>query len=505
MRILVVENEPAMSSRIGDNIRTVSGFDPVLAPDDNAAQRLIDECFYEVALIDLGLSDRKGLFEGLRLCEYLRGVAPSTVIVVYSWDIEKNRESAFQHYNECLRKGADAVLARENVMVKSGPTLKEWIDGLRKERCSRLGAISRIEWADDAATRAFAENVGELPLRHMLNAVLNDAEAHKLECLTPGFTGAYVVGVRSVAIGGGAQHEHVLKVSESRNGIIREFLSKPASGTIRAQIAVGISKVLPDVDGYAVAVSERVTGKSLLRSYLCKHLDDASGLRTLESLVEKALIAPAKISSIGTPTAVGVFTNGMAAEVSQILGEMKGWTAIHEGNDRDLICGIERYVGHVMGGYSGLPSSRRVSSLHGDFHTRNVFVADGESPVIIDYGRAGTLPRLFDIAALDADLCVTLCESGDGREFQWGAAMNAVQSVIMSQFPFVETVASGTGLVNRLRSNLLENMLREIESVDRKEYAGALAFQLLRYLRFMNVPAPRKLVVVRAIACLLSI
>ena len=148
-------------------------------------------------------------------------------------------------------------------------------------------------------------------------------------------------------------------------------------------------------------------------------------------------------------------------------------------------------------------ADRHAARLHGNFHCRNVFLAHNEAPLLIDFGRSDVYPRLFDFAALDTDLVISVMDSGKGAD-------HAFQNVekwfrrIRRSFPFSKKPLNERP---KTKVELFRNILRahttsKLKLVSASEYGEVLIFHLLRYLRFPSVPPAKKILAIRLIDAL---
>jgi hypothetical protein len=108
--------------------------------------------------------------------------------------------------------------------------------------------------------------------------------------------------------------------------------------------------------------------------------------------------------------------------------------------------------------------------------------------------------NLFDCAALDADLILSVLDSGDGKDHKVANVEKWFQDVT-KLFPFAEPSSElkATTKVGWLRQALLSGIVRELPSALPIEYAETLVFQYLRYLRFPNITFPKKVLAARLI------
>jgi len=121
--------------------------------------------------------------------------------------------------------------------------------------------------------------------------------------------------------------------------------------------------------------------------------------------------------------------------------------------------------------------------------------------VLIDFGRSDIYPRLFDFAALDTDLIISVMDSGKGGDHADTNIAKWIRRVTKS-FPFVQkkTLAQPNTRIELLRTTLLAQMTSKLKSVSPSEYGEVLIFHMLRYLRFQNIPSAKKILAVHIIA-----
>jgi hypothetical protein len=107
---------------------------------------------------------------------------------------------------------------------------------------------------------------------------------------------------------------------------------------------------------------------------------------------------------------------------------------------------------------------------------------------------------LFDFAALDTDLLLSVIDSSKGADHDF-KNVDRWFSEITTSFPYTsKTDMNAATKPAWLRHKLLSEMVKELPSVLAAEYAETLVFHFLRYLRFGNITLPKKILATRLIA-----
>jgi len=100
-QVLVVDDENTLRHFLGLNLKN-QGYQVGEAADGKTAMRLIDQQHFDVALVDLRLTD----MDGLDIVRYLRQVAPQTGVIILT------AYATFDSAIEALRQGAHDYLTK---------------------------------------------------------------------------------------------------------------------------------------------------------------------------------------------------------------------------------------------------------------------------------------------------------------------------------------------------------------------------------------------------------
>jgi two-component system, OmpR family, response regulator len=129
MRVLIVEDDPEISSNVARALRG-AGFDVDCAKEGDAGLRMGLTGVYELAVVDLMLPRK----DGLGLIEELRAARVKTPLIVLS------AKRSMQDKVTCLRRGADDYLAKPFDL----PELLARVDALLR-RTRPAGETERLE------------------------------------------------------------------------------------------------------------------------------------------------------------------------------------------------------------------------------------------------------------------------------------------------------------------------------------------------------------------------
>ena len=331
----------------------------------------------------------------------------------------------------------------------------------------------------------------------------------EVKALQAGYSGAAILRVKAKDKSDAPDGIRlIVKVSRSQFALEDELKRRPKTGSrYEASSAFPNTQPIIQQDGvYAIYIRE-VREKLLLRTFLEK--PEAKGDHSLlGKVVTDLLIAPAQEAKpwedFDLQADAYQFRASALSDISDFLEDAAKWKRILERADLIAIKSAQKFVDTLIEARWGFAITKRhAAHLHGDFHCRNVFVAVGEAPVLIDFGRSTVYPRLFDIAALDADLIISVMDAANGVDLDF-KKINAWLRRVTTCFPFAVAPSnkSHNGKTQLLRHILLTQMTGKLKTVLPAEYSEALLFQLLRYLRFDSVTPAKKILAVRMIALL---
>jgi len=518
LRILIVEDDSENPGALLD--RLPSGrFENHTRPNAPTALDLVKEGpRFDVAFVDLQLTNApkdSAHFEGIRVAESIRKLHPETVIVVYSGHITRGKESAFLDYQACIEAGADAVFSRRQLFSTGADTLAKWIDEWIQKRRDGSSARLHVEFDESLRTQAALEIFPRATLEPLLGDCVQPRKFIRVEALQAGWSGAAIFRVCAADDAGFASPIRLIVklLRGSRFPLEGELQRQPAPGSLLG--SVGASP-LPDHiferDGvYAIQIPE-VRDRKLLRKFLTRPGLSPQDKTTLKRLVQELLVKPAQEAQpwkgFNVDREAYRFSATAGCDIVDFLTEAAKWNAVLTDRDSQAISTVEAFVQRMLAGHWNFTvENRHAVRLHGDFHCRNVFVAPNDSPVLIDFGRTDVYPRLFDFAALDADILLSVMHHGSGMEHDFRKIQGWFEESV-NTFPFTTTrhdsQLAPTSKATFLRQTLLGEITGKLKAVTAAEYRETLLFQLLRYLRFPSVPLAKKVLAVRLAEALIQ-
>src|SRR5207248_1153220 len=139
--------------------------------------------------------------------------------------------------------------------------------------------------------------------------------------------------------------------------------------------------------------------------------------RVFKDMVSGLLVRPAKEatsqSGANTRQLLG-FSAG--SQMLQVLDAMSTWKTNVTGVTLADVKLVRKFLERSLSGHWTICGNCRVARLHGDFHSRNIFVSPTSGAIVIDFARSAEFPRLLDFAALEADLLLSVLCSKDGED-----------------------------------------------------------------------------------------
>lgn len=514
LRVLIVEDTPSMSDMLLKRLDDITKFKVELRSEADGAVRLAKSEHFDVLFIDLDLRDSpkdQPFFEGIGVCEEVRKSLKEAVIVMYSGWINRGEEGSFQDYYRCVEAGADEILSRTELFVLPAKELTEKIEKWVKDKKVALKAKSEasVVFDTDIRTSAAKETYRAETLEAIVLQCAPEMKHFEVKALQAGYSGSAILRVsakdKSDSLG---DLRLILKVGRSQFALEDELRRRPKPGSrYEAHSAFPNAQAIINHDGvYAIYIRE-VREKILLRAFLTQPA--AKGDRSmLSKVVTDLLVAPAQEAKpwedFDLQDDAYQFKASASSEVSDFLNDAGTWKHALQRADLDAIKTVKQFVDTVIQGRWGFTMAKRhAAQLHGDFHCRNVFVTHGEAPVLIDFGRSTVYPRLFDFAALDTDLIISVMDSGNGVDHDF-KKVNLWLRRATALFPFDKAPQSkqAPGKIHLLRHILVSQMTTKLKSVSPSEYGEALLFQLLRYLRFENITPAKKILATHIMALL---
>ena len=508
IRILLVEDRPSYSKMLLKRLDDPVQYKVELRTEPDGAVQLARSESFDLILIDLHLkNDSEEVFEGIDVCESLPPqLKEGAAVIMYSgWITRKNREELTRR---CKAVGADEVLSRPELFSRSRKELASWIgETIQKKRKTRT-TDQRVKFESDLRTLAALEAFGRERLADVVLACVAEKEQIEVRALQAGYSGAAVLRAASAQALGGPVNL-VIKVTRSQFSLEDELKRRPVPGSAYdASSALPVNQHVVQQDGiYAIAIPE-VRARTLLREFLLTPGLTKSDQLVLRRVVDDLLVIQAKSAKpwnvFNIDSGAYEFKATAGCEIADFLSEAATWKGVLTEKDRRAIRQVKEFIQRVLDGHWGFTMENRYAALlHGDFHCRNIFVAPDTEPQLIDFGRSEVYPRLFDFACLDVDLVLAVMDSGKGEDQGLGNVEGWFNTITES-FPYgkTNTLAVGNAKVKWLRHLLSCTMTTGLDSVTRAEYAETLIFHFLRYLRFKNIPIPKKILAVRLIQAL---
>jgi DNA-binding response OmpR family regulator len=508
IQILLVENTASMARPLIRKLEIDPRFDVSSRADSESALQLVQREEFDVLFIDLHLAERSSgepIFDGISVGEAARKRLPNAVIVMYSQQIKAEDVKGFEHYEACKRAGADEIMARAPLFSLTQADLSALVDRLISDKRNAESENSHVVFDTGVRTLGAADTLGTTKLQRLLAKCVPNYPFLQIQAIRSGYSGAALFRVKAAA---DEKYTNalslVVKVTESKFPLEDELQRRPEPGGFFAS-----SSVVPHThsiiehDGlFAVSIAE-VRKKHLLRDYLLEGTLTRTANKVLSRVVNDLLLAPARESrpadELNLPKDSYHLRPAAGSAIDEFLRESLTWTNVLKKADLAALQTTHKLVRKALDGHWNFTAEgRHVALLHGDFHCRNVFVSVDDSPLLIDFGRSQIYPRLFDFAALDADLMISLWDTVAGNDRDLNRVNEWYRSITKS-FPFVASGSSPSHeRIDFLRTALIKG-LQQLPSLSRSEYAETVIFQLLRYLRFEAVPTPKKILAARLI------
>jgi len=519
LNILIVDDNPewsrALLKRLGDRNK----FRTHLRAEADGAIEISATEQFDVAFIDLDLSgppkpgeERRDpsvvadlpVLEGIDVCSKVHDNQRNALIVIYSAHIRPG----FPYIPQCKSAGADEILSRTELLTLSSVDLADKIaQWIAAKKSAKSVDNSHFDYDSSLRTQALIETFGSDNLEALFLQGIPNSKYFQVSALQAGYSGAGVVRIKASSNANFADSAHlVAKISRSDFSLADELKRRPVPGShfdSNAKVPHS-SSVVQNGGLYAIFLPE-VRNMVLLREFLAERAKNGDNAK-LKRIVEDLLILPAKEAipwkEFGGEAASYQFRVAACSELSEFLDESSKWTGLLRKQDIRCIQVAQQFLESMVNGHWAFTATdRHVAKLHGDFHCRNVFLSPKDGPLLIDFGRSDYYPRLFDFAALDSDLIISVISSGNGRDYsfsdidKWGKAATAL-------FPFANRCSVGSPRTRAeiLRNILLEEMNAKLKNVTPLEYAEVLLFQMLRYVRFPNIPPPKKILALHIIS-----
>ena len=508
LKVFILDNKEAQCRFMLNELEKLVGEENVkFCGDPTRAEDVFSRDTYDVAFVDLmlGVGDEEDdAYTGIQIGGSFRAINEACLIVMYSLDIPETSDH-FHHYNDCMTAGADFLITRSRLLTFPAAVLEREISEWLKSANARRAGSTKFEYSEDYRTKGLLEVIKEETVEHLVRVCIPGGKLHKIRALVAGFSGNLVLEVKSLeSEGGGERSENILKVGRSINALEDELRRRPASGTALEAISKSPADNVGRHRGWSgIAIPAVRNGVALGEWLLGRSKWDRSTEETFLKIVNKALVATAQESRNygGLDDSVPFkIRYAFASKILDVLNEVSSWKKVVSRRALNAIPVVTKFIEDVLekrSSWGGV--HKRISRLHGDFHSNNVFVTEEGQPEVIDFGRRNYYPRLFDFAALDVDLILGILSSGSGLDYDFDN-VSGWEDVAQKQFPFLGSAkrADSGEIVLYARSVLLTEMTGRLEDASAPEYAEAVVFHLLRYLRFDISPPKKALAVIMA-------
>lgn len=509
LKCLVLDNEPHWLGQLVDTLAriqhiTVSQQSRASAAIDVARKEHFDICFIDLILQEPPTGGSHLVYEGVGVIESIRP-AKHMAIVAYSTAFEEGKETMSSLYEPCVKAGADAVIARTTLHTMPANTLVDRIQAWVEERRSKVSRPLKV--ASDLPTRAAVERIGSATIQLLLSELLPGMTEDRIAAISGGYSGSIVFDVSSRTAGNlHVDTKNVEKVSQSSYALHNELARRPMIGTHFSALAPAAS-VIPSktINGWTAAAFGKILDREPLGLYLTRTKTSTAVKGALDRVVSSIYIRSAIAAE---PLAAGThvdseyrFSLSAAAALDAALEQLISSKEIVGRADRAKAASVRRFLHELVEGKATLVApSGLFALLHGDLHADNVFISDKTDAMLIDFERSDVYPRLFDIAALDVDLVLRRIDSLAGAPLDFDR-VDRWEEQVVQLFPFNGQKSHGPR-ASRTRAGLLRELLlsrirSDVAGVTPAEYATALLFQLMRYLKFESVSLPRRVLGVR--------
>jgi len=315
-------------------------------------------------------------------------------------------------------------LSRPELFVPTAKELTDKIDNWvqRKKESLKAKVDAHVAFDPGVRTSAIREILQTETLESIVVECAREMKYFEVKALQAGYSGAAVLRVRASDKPDSPDPLRlVMKVSRSSFALEDELRRRPKPGS-QYEGSAALPHVQPAIHRngvYAICVRE-VLERTLLRDFLSEppaKTDQA----VLNRIVTDLLVSPAKEAKPWKDFMVDRDAYQLRAsacsEVMDFLSDAATWKSLLTSEDRQAVQVAQELLSRIIDGRWGFTlTDRHAARLHGDFHCRNVFLAPGEAPLLIDFGRSDVYPRLFDFAALDTDLIVAVMDSGRGAD-----------------------------------------------------------------------------------------
>lgn len=480
LSLLLVDDEGTPRRILRDALK--AGADLRIDDADGLAQarERMQEHAYDLVLVDyfhqVGRKPQEPI--GPSIVRQLQREHEDALFVVYSQEFARHGEEITR---KSLEAGAVDAVARDVIYDWQRATVQKYLTDRFATRYRHI----EIRPASDLRTQALVDELGEDAIKQLVDKAFQGRGKFSVASLGGGYSGDKVLSLRQL-VGGGRV---VAKLSRMSTGLTEELRGAPELGDDATLAALPLFRE-PEklIQGWWVGFAPLYSGQSLRRElrrrketgrerllkkvwrdYLSGRVSNGSSDPSVSTTSVKLRMRPAFRAS--TVEALEWL------EVTQQAGSR----LIRPTTLPDLIEILKD--DDQLASMLVIPRERFVRS-HGDFHADNILTSGGQIR-IIDWAKGGTLPRCFDVACLDVDLIVR--GAGEDIVNLWRPDLaKSVVNQTLSSWPFTDRLESATrrALIGALPS----------AGVGKGEYMTAMFFHSCRYLRFSDIPLPRRLV-----------
>jgi len=508
-RFLIVDDTSWVLSTLADLLRPIPDSKVTECSGRESAIANVRGTFYDVCFIDLMLRNFEDpnavVYEGIPLIEEIRRISYKSVIVAYSAALKEYEELNSRLFEECQKAGADIVISRAS-LISTSQKMREDINSWIADRRRKTNGGRQLEFKDNLTTKAAIEDIGEWNLKEILEDVLPSMSKDIVSALDGGYSGAIVLQVHS-SNSAGTILKNILKLSRQEYMLENEFRRKPTIGSLheRSSVSMG-THISKNIDGWRGIIFREIIGAIPLANYLNKTELSRIVQRTLNSVVQDLYVLPAKeavvIDKNSKPEEEYKLSWKTGATLEKSLDNIINMSALISKSDRDSASIVKDYLLTVVDGRSSLITTGLFAVLHGDLHAQNIFVKENSAPIVIDFERSTSYPRLFDIAALHVDLLISRLQTGRGAEWDF-KLVDTWEKWALGSFPFClhdpdeDRRIKGALRIQYIRNALVKALRENLDDVSADEYGRAFLFQTARYLKFPTVSLPKKLLAIR--------
>jgi CheY-like chemotaxis protein len=512
-KIVLVEDQPDARLHLKKMFERTFGHSIEVYATYYEAESRIGEGELDILITDLELTQKESEdeyeYEGFELIEALRSKTSEPVVVCYSRYFARN-----QGLKDAAKdRGVDLVFERAQIYQQPAKNLLSEIVTIEKERLDGKLKKRPMETIKDLGTKCAVDRIGLATLKAHVDNHIRESLRDEVRALAGGFSGAVIVEVKSV-IRPNQHAVNILKLSQRPDSLKIEIDGLPPRGTHYFN-----SSFIPDSSlfsyrgWHSVAVS-KIRNRQTLAEFITSSTRIHNAIPVFEKMVTELLIAPAQesapISSIRDSSErlqeelkddFIPLSNCYLKSIHTSIEEIKQSGPILNSDDLLSIDLTDKLFKSLADGKNRF--SRKdysLAPLHGDFHCENVFVGEGIESKLIDFGRQGYFPRLYDIANLHVDILISRLISPKGTQDDLSGISNWLETYGETIFLAKPILKGGEPC---LAASLIEIMVSKVLSIEprpnEEEYSEAVLFHLLRYLRFSNIPTPKKVLCCRLI------